>query len=302
MFSVHFWGVRGSIACPGPDTVYYGGNTACLEIRADEHLIIVDLGTGLRPLGNWLMGNDFKKNGKIKADIFVTHTHWDHIMGLPLFPPVFVPGTELRITGPASFDENTLKSTLEHQFSYRYWPVNAGELSAKIEYNDIYETTLDLGNGLKVISKFINHPIACLGYRFEYQGKSIVCVYDHEPYRNLFTTDPADPQYNAETARDGEVTAAEENEKIDRFIQNADILVHDAQYTEDEYQKLRKGWGHASCEYAISSAIKAQVKKLVLFHHDPVRTDEQLHQLEDTYRKNSSIELMMAREGVTLSL
>ncbi|MDR0443330.1 MAG: MBL fold metallo-hydrolase [Treponema sp.] len=300
MLSVKFWGVRGSITCPGPDTVYYGGNTSCLEIRADERLLIVDLGTGLRPLGNWLMANDFKKNGHVDADIFLTHTHWDHIMGLPLFPPVFVPGSKLRVRGPVSYEDDSLKSIIEMQFSYRYWPVHAGELGARIEYDQINEATIDLGGGLKVISKFLNHPISCLGYRFEYQGKSIAAVFDHEPYRNIFPSDPSHADYNEETAKEGENTAAEENEKIIRFTRDADILIHDAQYTEEEYQRRRLGWGHASYEYAVSVAAKANAKKLIFYHHDPASTDEQLKQLEKNYASTAATEIMMAREGLTL--
>ena len=134
MLSVRFWGVRGSIPCPGPDTVLFGGNTSCLEIRADERLIIVDLGTGIRPLGDWLMANDFKKYGHIDADIFITHTHWDHIMGLPLFTPLFIPSTKLRIRGPVSFEDEKLENIIGAQLSYRYWPVRAEELAANIEY------------------------------------------------------------------------------------------------------------------------------------------------------------------------
>ncbi|MDR2730104.1 MAG: MBL fold metallo-hydrolase [Treponema sp.] len=302
MLSVRFWGVRGSITCPGPDTVYYGGNTSCLEIRAGERLIIVDMGTGLRPLGDWLMANDFKKYGHIEADIFVTHTHWDHVSGLPLFTPVFIPGTKLRITGPVSFEEVSFQSIIETQFLYRYWPVHHDELAAKIEYGQINETTLDLGEGLKVVSKFLNHPVACLGYRFEYQGKSIVIVFDHEPYRNLFPADSSQSNYDEEASEEGELAAAEENEKIISFMRNADIVIHDSQYTEDEYQQRRKGWGHASYDHAINAAIKANVKKLFLFHHDPSRTDEQLKQFEQAFREKFKIDVYIAREGNLFSV
>ena len=304
MLTVRFWGVRGSIPCPGPDTVTYGGNTACLEIRADERLVIVDLGTGVRPLGEWLMDNDFKKNGRIDADIFITHTHWDHIMGFPVFAPVFIPGNKLRIRGPVSYEDDTLESIISDQLSYRYWPVRASELAAGIEYDQIRETTLDMGGGLRVTAKYLNHPILCLGYRFEYGGKSIVTAFDHEPFRNLFPTSPADPGYDEDAAREGELAAAEENEKVLQFFQGADILIHDAQYTETEYTARRLGWGHSSCEQAIDSAARAGVQKLVFFHHDPARTDEQLAEREQNYRAGlqgkTAPEIMMAREGLKL--
>lgn len=298
MLSVRFWGVRGSIPCPGPDTVRFGGNTSCLEIRADERLLIVDIGTGIRSLGDWLVANDLKNKGRIDADIFVTHTHWDHIMGFPLFAPAFIPDANLRITGPVSFENTNLETIIETQLSYRYWPIRSGELPAHIEYNQIRETTLDLGGGLTVTSKFLNHPILCLGYRFNYQGKSIATVFDHEPFRNLFPTDPAEEGYDEETAREGELTAAEENEKVLRFFQGVDILIHDAQYTQAEYL-LHLGWGHTSCEHTIDSAVKANVKKLVFFHHDPAHTDSHLTRFEKIYR-NKAVKSIMAREGLTL--
>jgi phosphoribosyl 1,2-cyclic phosphodiesterase len=305
MLTLRFWGNRGSIPCPGPDTVKYGGNTSCLEIRASERLIIVDLGTGIRPLGDWLLVNDIKKNGFINADIFITHTHWDHIMGFPMFAPLFIPGNKLRLWGPVSYEDDSLESIISTQLSYRYWPVRASELAAHIEYIQIKETSLDLGDGLQVTTKYLNHPILCLGYRFEYRGKSIVTVYDHEPFHNLFLTDPADPGYNEEVVREGELAAVEENEKITRFSQCADILIHDAQYTEDEYAAHR-GWGHSSYKQAINNAAQARVKKLVFFHHDPGHTDGQLAQIEKTCRAElqdtAAPEIIMSIEGMTLAV
>jgi phosphoribosyl 1,2-cyclic phosphodiesterase len=302
MLSVRFWGDRGSIPCPGPGTVKYGGNTSCLEIRADDRLVIIDFGTGIKPLGDYLMANDLKK-GPIDADIFITHTHWDHMMGFPMFTPLFIPTTRLRIRGPVSFEDDTLEQILGAQLSYRYWPVRLSELSAKIEYGQIKETSLDLGDGLRVTTKYLNHPILCLGYRFQYKGKSIVTAYDNEPFRNLFPTDPADPGFDEDAAREGDLVAKEENEKILRFFLDADVLVHDAQYTAAEYES-HMGWGHSSYEHAINSANKAHVKKLVLFHHDPNRTDSQLAELEAGYktkvRGKTSMEVMMAREGLTV--
>jgi phosphoribosyl 1,2-cyclic phosphodiesterase len=301
MLSVRFWGVRGSIPCPGSSTVVYGGNTSCLEIRAGGRLVIIDFGTGIKPLGDWLMAGDFKK-GPIDTDIFISHTHWDHIMGFPMFSPVFIPTTKLRIRGPVSFEDDTLESIIGTQLSYRYWPVRLSELAAKIEYEQIRETELDLGGGLRVITKFLNHPISCLGYRFEYGGKSIVTAYDHEPFYNLFPVNPADPDYNEDAAVEGEAAAREENEKIQRFFKDADILIHDAQYTAGEYT-LHTGWGHSSYEHAVGAASMAGVKKLIFFHHDPNRTDARLEELEKEFvarAAESGIEAVMAREGLTI--
>jgi phosphoribosyl 1,2-cyclic phosphodiesterase len=303
MLSVRFWGDRGSIPCPGQGTIFFGGNTACLEIRADDRLLIVDLGTGVKPLGDWLMENDFKK-GPIDTDIFITHTHWDHIMGFPMFAPLFVSSTKLRIRGPVSYEEDTLESIIGAQLSYRFWPVRQSDLAAQIEYDQLKETALDLGGGLLVRTKYLNHPILCLGYRFEYQGRSIVTAYDHEPFRNLFPAGPEDPGYDEAAAKEGGMAAQEENEKVLDFFRGADVLVHDSQYTAGEYEEGKKGWGHSSYEHAIDAADKAGVKRLVLFHHDPNRNDADLTRLERDYREGlkgkSALELTMAREGLSI--
>ncbi|MDR2784738.1 MAG: MBL fold metallo-hydrolase [Treponema sp.] len=307
MLSARFWGVRGSIPCPGINTVIFGGNTSCIEIRADKRLIIIDMGTGIRPLGDWLIANDLNE-GSITADIFVTHTHWDHIMGFPVFSPMFIPANKFHIWGPVSYEDETLMSILSQQMSYRYWPVRLHELAARIEYTTIHEASLDLGKGLKVITKYLNHPISCLGYRFEYQGKSIVTAYDFEPYRNIFPTGKDDPDYDEASAREGDATAQEENERILQFFENADVLIYDTHYTAMEYES-KKGWGHSTFEQAISSAREASVKKLICFHHDPNRTDSLLEKLENFYRDQirhdvsagkRALDLFVAREGLTI--
>jgi ribonuclease BN (tRNA processing enzyme) len=287
--------------------VVFGGNTSCLEIRAGERLIIVDMGTGIRPLGDWLMAHDFKK-GPIDADIFITHTHWDHIIGFPVFSPLFIPTSKLRIRGPVSYEDETLKSILSQQLSYRYWPVRLHELAAQIEYSNIHETCLDLGDGLMVSAKYLNHPILCLGYRFEYQGKSIVTAYDFEPYWNIFPTDKKDPDYDEAAAREGDSAAQDENARVLGFFKDADVLIYDSQYTTVEYGS-KKGWGHSTYEQAISSAQQASVKKLICFHHDPNRTDSQLEELEGFYRNQvrsdavsgkGTVDFFMAREGLNI--
>ena len=297
MLSVRFWGVRGSIPCPGPDTYVFGGNTACLEIRADKRVVIIDSGTGIRPLGDQLVSGGTLP---VEADIFFTHTHWDHIMGFPMFTPLYIPKTKLRIWGPVSSDGDTLEAIIGTQLSHKFWPVRLSELSASIEYGQIKETTLDLGDGLTVTTKYLNHPILCLGYRFEYRDKSIATAYDHEPFRNLFPSDPSDPSYNEDAAREGEEAAAEENGKVIGFLKNADILIHDAQFTSGEMTK-HLGWGHSSFENALDNANEAGVKKLALFHHDPNHTDRQLADFETYYRNaNVNLEITMAREGQTI--
>jgi ribonuclease BN (tRNA processing enzyme) len=245
------------------------------------------------------MKNDFKNSGKVEADVFVTHTHWDHIMGFPMFAPIYTPGTVLRINGPVSFENETLETIIKTQLSYRYWPVRIDEAATKIDFIQLKETTLDLGGGLSVTSKFLNHPGLCLGYRFDYQGKSIAAVFDHEPYYNIFHGDPSKKDYDENAAKEGKLVTDEENEKLVRFIRGADIVIHDTQYTNEEYP-THIGWGHACHDHAVDYAVKADVKKLVFFHYDPVHTDKQLKQIEKKYAKKSPVKVMMSKEGMTL--
>lgn len=304
---VRFWGVRGSIPSPGQVTQKYGGNTACTEIRVGEEdrLIIVDAGSGIRNLGNYIMGYDLPK-GPIKADIFLSHTHWDHIMGYPFFTPIYIPGSKLKVFGPVSFEDDPLEEVVGGQMKYRYFPVNLGELASDIEYIRLKEDpSIDLGDGLHLSTKLLNHPITSLGYRFEYNSKVVCTCYDTEPFRNLFITDPEDPDYDEAMAYEGEEVAKEQNRAIEDFFKGADLLIYDAQYTLDEYNNGRVNWGHTSMEYAVEAANRAGVKKLALFHHDPDRTDGQLDELAATYCKpcrNGHTEVFFAREGVELEL
>jgi len=276
MLTVRFWGVRGSIPVPGPNTVIYGGNTSCIEIRADERLVIVDLGTGVHALGIWLIENELKSKGKLKADILLSHTHWDHVMGFPMFSPIYFNGTELNIIGPATLESIDLKSAIENQLSSQYWPVQPDRLSAKIKYQQIKETTIDLGEGLTVSSKFLNHSLPCFGYRITYKGKSVATIFDHE----MFLT-------------------GEENEKVKKFISGVDILIHDAQYKQEEYES-HKGWGHCTYEQVMDFTAGIGVKTLVFFHHEPSRKDGELEQIEKKYANNTSPKIVVAKEGLVL--
>jgi phosphoribosyl 1,2-cyclic phosphodiesterase len=303
---VGFWGVRGSTPSPGSITQKYGGNTACIELRvgSTERLIIIDAGSGIRTLGNVLMANDMS-NGPIKTDIFLSHTHWDHIMGYPFFTPIYVPTTEVKIYGPVTFEDDPLEDVVGGQMKYRYFPINVGELSSNIEYIRLKEDPfIDLGEGLHLSTKLLNHPITSLGYRFEYNGKVVCTCYDTEPFRNLFVTDTEDPSYDEVMALEGEEVATEQNMVVEEFFSGADLLIHDAQYTEEEYVN-RVNWGHTSMEYAIAAANRAGVKKLALFHHDPDRTDEQLDELAKKYcepGKSGDTEVFFAREGMVVDL
>jgi len=304
---VRFWGVRGSIPCPGEKTRRYGGNSACIELRVGdmERLIIIDAGSGIRELGNHLLRHDLPK-GPIVTQIFLSHTHWDHIMGFPYFTPIYIPGSKLTIYGPVTFEDDPLEQVVGGQMKYRYFPVNMGELRSEIRYERLRETPkLDLGGGLTVTTKFLNHPVTTLGYRFQYGGKVFCTCYDTEPFRNLFLTDTNHPDYDEAMALEGEEVAAEQNSAVEEFFTGADLLVHDAQYTEAEYRLNRLGWGHSSIEYTVAAAKRTGVKRLALFHHDPDRTDEQLDQLTETYcRKEAETDtdIFFAKEGMLIEL
>jgi phosphoribosyl 1,2-cyclic phosphodiesterase len=251
-----------------------------------------------------MMGKDLPK-GSIRADIFLSHTHWDHIMGYPFFTPIYIPGTKLKVHGPVSFEDDPLEEVVGGQMKYRYFPVNLGELASEIEYIRLKETPLiDMGGDLWLTTKLLNHPITALGYRFTYNNKSVCTCYDTEPFRNLFITDPAHPDYDEAMALEGEEVAVEQNLAVEQFFAGADLLIYDAQYTAAEYQG-RVNWGHTSMEYAIAAANRVGVKKLALFHHDPDRSDEQLEELAKPLcqpGQPGKTEVFFAAEGMEIQL
>jgi len=301
---IKFWGVRGSTPCPGPDTVRTGGNTSCIELRYgnDDELIIIDAGSGIRLLGNHLM-----KTGTCPKNIriFLTHTHSDHIMGLPYFTPIYIPGYKIDIYGPVTYEKEGLEKIISDQFSYRYFPVKHSELSADISYHDLQQTKLNFGD-LSVATHYLNHPILTLGYRFEYGEKTITTIYDTEPFFNLFPEDPEDPLYDEFAATEGRLAAEEANAEISSFLAGSDILIHDSQYTDEELNKNYRGWGHSSFEGTVKTAGEQDVKKLFFFHHAMERTDDELDLLLETHKKtaakHSGLEVDIAREGHTEEL
>lgn len=303
---IKFWGVRGSIPCPGRETFKYGGNTACIELRfsGTDRLVIIDAGSGIRELGNHIMTRDLPK-GPINLDIFLSHTHWDHIMGYPFFSPLYVPGTKIRVHGPVTHEADPLEKIVGGQMTYRYFPVRRADLAAEISYISLKEERLDLGDGIILITKYLNHPVLCLGYRFEYKGKVFCTAYDTEPYCNIFCTDPDDPSYDEALALEGDIVVQEQNQELEKFFKGADFLVYDSQYTQEEYTGPRIGWGHTPVEYAIASSQRVGVKKLALFHHDPMRTDAQLDELSKIHcqsEKNLCMDVFFAKEGMEIDL
>ena len=244
--------------------------------------------------------------GPIKTKVFLTHTHWDHIMGIPFFTPIFIPTTEIDVYGPVTYEEDSLDKVVGDQLRYRYFPVRVEELRATIRYFPLKEGNMDLGDGLTVTTKYLNHPILVLGYRFEYKGRVFCTAYDHELFRNVFDAKPDDPGYDPAAVKEGETVAREENEKVQAFYRNADLLVHDTQYTHKEYLAGKIGWGHSSFEWAINSAHKSGVKHLVLFHHDIMRSDDEFDKLLAMYKAalkgKTDMQITIAQEGKTIGI
>ncbi len=295
---IRFWGVRGSIPSPSPNNVKYGGNTSCIQISFNDNtFIIIDSGTGIRVLGNYLL-QQFKGQ-PIKSKIFLTHTHWDHIQGFPFFLPAYNKGNEFEIYGPVNFNEN-LEQIVSGQMKYIYFPVKLESLDAKLNFKELKETTLDFGN-FKITTCYINHPIMCLGYRIEADNKVVCTVYDSEPYQNLF-----EGTGDAGAEQEGEQTTQAMNNKIVNLIKDADVVIHDSQYTDEEY-KAHKGWGHSTYTVALKNCLAAKVKKVIFFHHDPERTDAQLDKILEFYQtqikeKKLNIEVDIAREGIEIAV
>jgi phosphoribosyl 1,2-cyclic phosphodiesterase len=275
-----------------------------LYIDSLDRRLIIDAGSGIRELGDEMMRCHAPHNG-LRAEIFLSHTHWDHIMGFPFFAPIYFPDSQLKIYGPITFEQATLKEVLSGQWTYRHFPVRHDELSSHIEYVDLKEGEYELGGGLKLTAKYLNHPLLCLGYRFEYSGRTICTAFDTEPFSNLFCNDPENSSYDAAMAAEGEQAAAEENARIEAFISDADLLIYDAQYTLEEYEASRKGWGHSPIEHAVETATRCGVKRLALFHHDIQRSDDEIDALAIQYRQRgdgNGTEVFFAREGMVIDI
>ncbi|MFO7707934.1 MAG: MBL fold metallo-hydrolase [Desulfobacterales bacterium] len=302
---VTFWGVRGSIPTPGYDTARYGGNTLCIEAvpEGGNRTLIIDAGSGIRLLGNHLMSRLRPAAGATPIDLLLTHTHLDHILGLPFFRPIYHPAARVTLYGPVISAEDSLERVIGGQLSYRYFPVRQVELSAEVRYVDLREGTLELGDGIRVSTSYLNHPLLCMGYRIERGGKVICTAFDTEPFHNLFATDPADPGYDELMAQEGEHAAREADARLTAFFRGADLLIHDGQFTEAEYRCGRAGWGHSSIEHAVAVAEACGARRLALVHHDPLRTDDELDALAHTYgglRPHSGLEVIFAHEGLSV--
>jgi len=283
---VRFWGTRGSIAAPGPNTARFGGNTSCVEVRAsDGTVIILDCGTGARELGLHLAQT---MPQPIRLHLFIGHTHWDHIQGFPFFVPAFLPGSELNIYAPLGFQRG-LEEAMAGQMEYSYFPVKMRDLRSRIHFTELDEGFFRVG-GVLVETQFLNHTAPTIAYRMTSDGATIAYATDHEPFWNA----------------SGRVSQHPGDERHIAFLKGANLVIHDAQYTDAEYRD-KVGWGHSSIEYAVDVALAAGVERLVLFHHDPAHDDATMERMEamardHVGRRGQALDVLAAREGLELEV
>jgi phosphoribosyl 1,2-cyclic phosphodiesterase len=275
---VKLWGTRGSVASAGPQTARYGGNTACVEVRGEDGtLVVLDAGTGIQRLGNELEGDVHR------IDILLTHLHMDHIQGLGFFAPIFRKGCEIHVWGPPSPTLH-LRARLTRYLSPPLFPIRLRDLRANFEFHDAPLDSFAIGP-LTIQADEVIHPGATLGFRISENGRSMTYLSDHEPALATANGDPG-PEWVSGLS----------------LAREADVLIHDAQYTQPERDE-RMGWGHSSVPEAIAFAHAAQARQLVLFHHDPARTDHQMDLLlAEAEHLAEGLPVTAAREGDVLVL
>jgi phosphoribosyl 1,2-cyclic phosphodiesterase/ActR/RegA family two-component response regulator len=293
------WGVRGSLPVPGPSTVRYGGNTSCVEVRADGEIIVLDAGTGIHPLGFALE----KELGPqtIKLTILITHTHWDHIQGLPFFSPAYNRNNLIRILGYEGARAG-LGTILAGQMETPFFPVSLRELPSHLAIEELKEMEFHVGK-VKVQARFANHPGICAGYRLFTSAGSIAYMPDNEPYESLKMQHAADNGMDGDEARS---FAEAERTKMVEFLRDCDVAILDAQYTDEEYAR-HVGWGHSSLSSVVLLALDANVKKVLLFHHDPRHDDDMVDRMIEQARElvsksGKTLLIEGAREGAEILL
>lgn len=287
-YNVEFWGTRGSIPTPGPNTTRYGGNTPCVAVERSDadgtRLVILDAGTGIRLLGQELMA---RRNGPLSIDLLITHTHWDHIQGLPFFAPFFAEGNEVRIWG-AQQGEVDLGAILRQQMHPVVFPVPLDQLAAELEVEHVESGSFGI-DSFVIEAIRLRHPGHTLGYRLEPQpgGATVAYVTDNELGEGgVYEVGPR------------------WREELVTFLDGVDVLIHDAMYTPEELERHR-GWGHSSFEEALALAEEAGVKQLVLFHHRPEHDDAEIDTVVERAGEAAAggdVEVLAAAEGMTLTL
>jgi CheY-like chemotaxis protein len=291
---ITFWGTRGSIPTPGPHTSRYGGNTACIELRTDDGtLFILDCGTGVRLLGQKLL----RGPRPIVGNVLLSHTHWDHTQGFAFFDPVFQTGNEFTIYAVAGVDRS-LSEILGGQMDYLYFPLGLDELQTTLHFHEVGEEIFNVGD-VQISTQFLNHTILTLGFRITSGGATVVYVADHEPFSaNLYRAGVKNPSL-------ADIIHAGDRRHVE-FLSDADLLIHDAQYTNAEYAEKRN-WGHSTAEYVLDVAMAAGVKQVVLSHHDPDHDDDFLDAVQKRCRervraRGSKLKVALAREGLEIRL
>ncbi len=269
-FFVRFWGVRGTVACPGPQYVRYGGNTSCLEVCCGDRRLILDGGTGLRPLGESLKGN-----GPVEADLYFTHTHIDHISGMPFFRPVYAKGNTFRLWSGHLEAPHTLHTVLVGMMKAPVFPVPLDVMAANLTYGEFRAgEDLSPGDDIAIRTAPLNHPNGATGYRIDYAAKSICYITDTE---------------QLDSGRDPSIVS---------LVRGADVMIYDSTYTDDEYPRF-KGWGHSTWQEGVRVCDAAGVKTLVIFHHDPGHDDDFMDRVaaEANAMRPGTV---VAREGLVL--
>jgi len=294
---IRFWGVRGSIPVPGKSTVRYGGNTSCVEVRADGEIIILDAGSGIRLLG-LALDKEFGPRS-MKLTLLISHTHWDHIQGLPFFSPAYNQKNLIRVLGYEGARAGLAK-ILASQMETPFFPVSLRELPSHLAIEELKEMDFQVGK-VEVRSKFANHPGICAGYRLSTSSGSIAYFPDNEPYEPLKLHLASRDRISQEEARD---FAIAERTKMVEFLQGCDFAIMDTQYTDEEYTD-HIGWGHSSLSSVVSLALDANVGRLLLFHHDPNHDDEIIDKMVERARalvakSGKPLEVEAAREGAEI--
>ncbi len=274
-FLVRFWGVRGSIACPGSQTVRYGGNTSCIEMRVGGQLLIFDGGTGLRELGLKLLSEM-----PFNLAMFFTHSHWDHIQGFPFFVPAFVPGNKIDIYGAIAPNGSTIEQRLNDQMLHPNFPVPLQIMGADMKFCDIdVGEAVELGE-VKIENTLLNHPGEAVGYRVSWKGRAAAYISDTEHFPDRL------------------------DENVLWLARDADVMIYDATYTDSEYHNEKSskvGWGHSTWQEAVKVAKAANVKQLVIFHHDPLHNDDFMDEIaQDTAEQFPNS--VVAKEGMVIDL
>jgi phosphoribosyl 1,2-cyclic phosphodiesterase/ActR/RegA family two-component response regulator len=296
---IKFWGVRGSIPVPGPTTIGYGGNTTCVEVRTNGNIIILDAGSGIRELG-LALNNEFG-NAPLNLTLLLTHTHWDHIQGLPFFLPAYHAKNTIEVYGYQGAREG-LATILAAQMELPFFPVSWKNLPGTIKVRELKKMDFNLGD-VRVRSRFLNHPGVCAGYRLYTKEGSIAFLPDNEPFEPLKLKLAERDGVHVQRAR---AQAVVQRSQLVEFLKGTDVLILDTQYTDEKYQE-HIGWGHGALSRVVSLALEARAKKLFLFHHDPGHDDRQIDEMIERARllvleSGRTMEVDAAREGAEIWL